>query len=449
MKEVFTLSERINIEDQLSFVDESHVKHGLRGHVKIMLENTETKEKKFWYEDDNIIPISGYQWILMKMFGLHLDSVHDPKIKYEVIGQDTTIVIPDLNEDGQMAIGRNPQSEDESSGYTPMTEDISSNHFIQGFLIGNGGSAEDSITTKNTDYSYISLRSPIPFQQTSTTNGLDPSIAGKYLGVYRKPGSSEKSYFIKKFDDRPHVYHNWWRDGQRWDYLDPVNQSDLGPEKKGSPKTNRIETYAQVEMSIDVKNNDCLGFFKHSGNRETAAVINELGLVAFDTVAGQRSTLETMYNTLVKRLITLIFDDNRDDTAGEEIAALASDITTIVTENGVREHNQTNINNFIELVSALSSASPDVINYEEYQTALCEVDEENNPVNIGVQAYYNQNHTFQYFTDHFLEYLSGSEFSDLTTDEAQRIKLVTYYTFNSIPLQQNWKILISYRIYAN
>ena len=57
----------VELNDKLSFVDDSHVKHGLRGHVKIELENTETKEKKFWYEDDNIIPISGYQWILMKM----------------------------------------------------------------------------------------------------------------------------------------------------------------------------------------------------------------------------------------------------------------------------------------------------------------------------------------------------------------------------------------------
>lgn len=442
------MSDRFNIEDQLSFVDESHVKHGLRGHVKIMLENVDTKEKKLWYEDDNIIPISGYQWILMKMFGLHLDSIHDPAIKYETIGQDTTVVIPDLNEDGQLSIGRNPLGEDETTGYTPISEDIPANHFIQGFLIGNGGSGEDAITTKNTDYSFINLRSPIPFQQTTADTGLDPSIAGKYLGVYRKPGSSEKSYFIKKFDERAHIYHSWWRDGQRWDYLDPVNQSDLGP-KGNIPKTNRIETYAQVEMSIDVKNNDCLGYFKHSGNTHTSAVINELGLVAFDTVPGQRSTIETMYKTLVKRLITLIFDGNREDTAGEEIVALAKDISTVMKENGIRDLGQANINKFIDLVNTLSSATPDVIDYETYQKTLCEVDDNGTPVNIGVQAYYNQNQTFQYFTDHFLEYLSGSEFSGLTTDEAQRIKLITYYTFNSIPLQQNWKVLISYRIYAN
>ena len=93
-------------------------------------------------------------------------------------------------------------------------------------MVGTGGSGEDAITTKNTDYSFINLRNPIPFQQTqigSTVSGLDSSIAGQYLGVYRQAtGSTSKSYYIKKFDGSPHIYHNWWRDGQKWDYLDPV-----------------------------------------------------------------------------------------------------------------------------------------------------------------------------------------------------------------------------------
>ena len=53
------MSDRFNIEDCLSFVDNDQ-KHGLHGHVKIELEHPETKEKTLWYEDDNIIPISGY-----------------------------------------------------------------------------------------------------------------------------------------------------------------------------------------------------------------------------------------------------------------------------------------------------------------------------------------------------------------------------------------------------
>jgi len=444
----------IKIEDCLSFKDNSDIKHGLRGHVKIVLENVDTKEKKFWYEDDNIIPISGYQWILMKMFGLHLDSVHDPRVNYEDMGQDTSIVIPDLNNDDQLRIGRNPNGEYDPTnnvfkGYTPIEEDIPSNHFIQGFMVGNGGAGEDAITTKNTDYSFIKLRNPIPFQQTTGSEGLDPSISGKYLGVYRQPGKDEKNYFIKKFDERPHIYHNWWRDGQRWDYLDPVRQSELGPDGNGTAKTNRIETYAQVEMSIDTMNSDCFGYFQHAGNGETA-VINELGLVAFDTVPGERSTIEMLYNSRIKRVINLIFDNNRPATAGDELVALSKDIaeclTAIMDKVGVT---QGNINKFIRLMSVLSSTDPASIDYEEYQKALTSVDNDGVPTSIGVEAFYNHNGSFVYATDRFLEYLNSSEFGSLTTDEAQRIKLITYYTFNSIPLQANWKVLISYRIYAN
>jgi excinuclease UvrABC ATPase subunit len=101
----------------------------------------------------------------------------------------------------------------------------------------------------------------------------------------------------------------------------------------------------------------------------------------------------------------------------------------------------------LSIVSDISTAS--TIDYSEYQEQLSAVDENQQPLNIGVQAFYNQNQTFQYTTDHFLEYMSSSEFASLSTDEAQRIKMITYYTFNSIPLQENWRILISYRIYAN
>ena len=88
----------VNINDQLSFVDDSESKHGLRGHVQIFRENITTKETSLWYEDDNIIPISGYQWILVKMFNLCLDSKHNTP--FENINRDTTVVVPDLNNSG-------------------------------------------------------------------------------------------------------------------------------------------------------------------------------------------------------------------------------------------------------------------------------------------------------------------------------------------------------------
>ena len=45
--------------------------------------------------------------------------------------------------------------------------------------------------------------------------------------------------------------------------------------------------------------------------------------------------------------------------------------------------------------------------------------------------------------------MSDPAFDGMGVDEAQRIKLITYFTFNSIPLQEDWRMKINYRIYAN
>lgn len=408
----------------------------LKGVVRIYIEDPTTHKRTLWHEAHNTFVLSGMQWILMKMFGLHLDSNHGTK--YEEIDQDTTIAVPDLNDDNMLGIGV------DIDDYSVMDVDISENHFIQGFVIGNGGSGEDAITTKNTDYSFVNLRNPIPFQQTQlsgSTTGLDSSIAGQYLGVYRQSGgSTTKSYYIKKFDTRPHIYHSWWRDGQKWDYLDPVQTGDLGPDaKNGLGKTNRIETYVQMEMSIDTRNGDCLEYFNHEGSTQTA-MINELGLVAFDTIPGQRSIIETLYKTTIKKFIKLIYDNNRGDVS-QEVIDLAKDIVTVLEP--IRDFGHTNITNFIDNVEVIANASVEQLDYQVFQTAFTADD------NIGVEAFYNQSGTFIYATDRFMEYMSDVEFKDLTTDEAQRIKLVTYYTFKSIPLVQNGKIIFQYRIYAN
>lgn len=408
----------------------------LKGVVRIYVEDPTTHKRTLWHESHNTFVLSGMQWILMKMFGLHLDSNHGTK--YEEIDQDTTIAVPDLNDDNMLGIGV------DTDDYSVMNADISENHFIQGFVIGNGGSGEDAITTKNTDYSFVNLRNPIPFQQTQlsgSTTGLDSSIAGQYLGVYRQSGgSTTKSYYIKKFDTRPHIYHSWWRDGQKWDYLDPVQTGDLGPDaKNGLGKTNRIETYVQMEMSIDTRNGDCLEYFNHEGSTQTA-MINELGLVAFDTIPGQRSIIETLYKTTIKKFIKLIYDNNRGDVS-QEVIDLAKDIVTVLEP--IRDFGHTNITNFIDNVEVIANASVEQLDYQVFQTAFTSDD------NIGVEAFYNQSGTFIYATDKFMEYMSDVEFKDLTTDEAQRIKLVTYYTFKSIPLVQNGKIIFQYRIYAN
>ena len=445
------MEKSVEMNDSLSFKD-SHGKHGLRGHVQIWRENMETGEKSLWQESDNIIPISGYQWILMKMFGLYLDSKHDPSdaSRYEVLSKDSTIAIPDLNARSSLPIGK------QVSTYTKMEGDIAANHICQGFMVGNRGAAEDSITTKNTDYSFVALRNPIPFQQTNESS-LDPSIAGKYLGLAHISSTSSndgfsKSYYIKKFDERPHIYHSWWRENQKWDYIDPVSVTDLGPNSTTANKTNRIETY--VECKLSLSDDDCFAYFQHAGMNETPA-INELGLVAFDTEAGARSEIEALYNSDIKQLLSLLYDNKRDTATIPELIRLANSVFTALNNikvgtetKSITSFGNTNINAFMATLEELTGETVERITedptvLEPYQDAFTE------STNIGVEALYNQKGDFIFETDGFITALETSSFDSLGTDEAQRIKLITYYTFNSIPLQKNWRTLINYRIYAN
>jgi hypothetical protein len=129
----------------------------------------------------------------------------------------------------------------------------------------------------------------------------------------------------------------------------------------------------------------------------------------------------------------------------QELIDLATEISTVLTET-TKPCGETHIDALNSVVDNVKTWVPGEVTYEMYgevKDALCSAS------NIEVTAMYNQTHQFVYETDKFLLYLADSKFNDLTVDEAQRIKLITYYTFKSIPLQSNWKILISYRIYAN
>lgn len=414
--------------------------NALHGHVQVFVRNKKTGEKKLWSESDNVITLSGYQNILLRSFGLRLDSLHKVSYIDSNIGRDTNLVTPDLNDQSVFGIGRKIDE------YSPMVDEFSNTHFIQGFMVGNQGAGEDNITTKNTNYSFINLRNPIPFRQTSDV--LNPEIANKYLGIYNIPNASEltgfaKSYYIKKFDETPHMYHTWWEENQEWDKVDPVTVDQLGPDNSTAAKTNRIASYIQCEMSID--SDDCVSYFSHAGATQSP-VINELGLVSYNTIPGLRSVYEATYTAYIKDFIRLIFTNNITDDDKQEIIQLASAIYEILTaeEGNITTYGQANINNFVALVTEIGAIEdPTLMDIQSYRDRLGASD------NIEVEAFYNQMNVFQYETDKFLTYLSGSEFTGLSTDEAERIKLVTYYTFNSIPLSSEVDILISYRIYTN
>ena len=414
--------------------------NALHGHVQVFVRNKKTGEKKLWSESDNVITLTGYQNILLRSFGLRLDSLHKVSYIDSNIGRDTNLVTPDLNDQSVFGIGRKIDE------YSPMVDEFSNTHFIQGFMVGNQGAGEDNITTKNTNYSFINLRNPIPFRQTSDV--LNPEIANKYLGIYNIPNASEltgfaKSYYIKKFDETPHMYHTWWEENQEWDKVDPVTVDQLGPDNSTAAKTDRIASYIQCEMSID--SDDCVSYFSHAGATQSP-VINELGLVSYNTIPGLRSVYEATYTAYIKDFIRLIFTNNITDDEKQEIIQLASAIYEILTaeEGNITTYGQANINNFVALVTEIGAIEdPTLMDIQSYRDRLGASD------NIEVEAFYNQMNVFQYETDKFLTYLSGSEFTGLSTDEAERIKLVTYYTFNSIPLSSEVDILISYRIYTN
>lgn len=415
--------------------------HGLHGHVQVFVKNKKTNETKLWSESDNVITISGYQNILLRSFGLRLDSVHNASYIDGNIGKDTNLITPDLND--ILSIGEVPAS------YTEMNEEFASSHIIQGFMVGNGGAGEDNITTKNTNYSFVNLRRPIPFRQTTTV--LPSSVAGQYLGIYNKSTAEEemgyaKSYFIKKFDDTPHIYHTWWEEGQKWSYVDPISQDNLGPNQTSAPKTNRIASYIECQMSISPE--DCIEYFSHAGSTQTP-VINEIGLVAFDAEAGMRSIFESAYRNYIRELIEDLYKGNQSSEDLESIVGIANTIYDILVNGGVdiTSFGNTHINEFVNVISEIASIEdPSTITelqIEGWMTSLSSSE------NINVEAYYNQNHTYVYETDEFLNCLHDSVFDTLTNDEAQRIKLITYYTFNSIPLSDEVEILINYRIYTN
>lgn len=414
---------------------------GLHGHVQVFVKNRKTNEISLWSESDNVITISGYQNILLRSFGLRLDSNHNVPYIDGNIGKDTNLITPDLNE--TMNIGEKPAQ------YTTMEDEFSSTHIIQGFMVGNGGAGEDNITTKNTNYSFINLRRPIPFRQTTTV--LPSNVAGQYLGIYNKSTAEEelgyaKSYFIKKFDDTPHMYHTWWKEGQKWSYVDPVSQDNLGPNQTASPKTDRIASYIECQMSISPE--DCIDYFSHAGSTQTP-VINEIGLVAFDAEPGMRSVYESTYRNYIREFIDTLYKGEQTEEEKTSLVGIANTIYSLLVEGDVdiTSFGNTNINAFVSTISDVKDiVDPETITDEQISDWM---DALSATTNINVEAYYNQNHTYVYETDEFLNCLHDAAFDSLTNDEAQRIKLITYYTFNSIPLSDEVEILINYRIYTN
>ena len=146
-------------------------------------------------------------------------------------------------------------------------------------------------------------------------------------------------------------------------------------------------------------------------------------------------------------MLKLIFSNTEYDAELiEKISLLSTEINTVL--NGtLGEITETHIKAFMDqldiIIDTPEGETPDFVSIKS---------ELRKDTNIEVNDLYNADQTFIYETDKFKTYADEASY-DVTdqeiTDEAQRIKLITYYTFNALPIQSDWEILIYYRIYAN
>jgi hypothetical protein len=150
-----------------------------------------------------------------------------------------------------------------------------------------------------------------------------------------------------------------------------------------------------------------------------------------------------VYNLYIKPILGIVFNDARTASDEEMLTTLATHAVSEMSSI-MAAHYQSNIDACYTTLQTIASSA--TVDFSAIQNQL-KLD-----TNIGVVPYYTNTdgvYTYAYETDSFIDYLSDDVFDDDTEIEAQRIKLVTYYTFKSIPIEENWETLIDYRIYAN
>lgn len=225
---------------------------------------------KVLYEDENIVPIGGYQFAFNKLFNIGLD-------------QESTLRVGDLNDEApQMKIGVQ-RSMYQSNFYDAECSisngevvvnagvNISALNFIFGFMIGDGGAREDNMTAIAPNYKNRTLYRAIPFRMSN--DGM-PFPNGMYFGktqIYQGSVNTEPvtSYYVKMFDNpRPHIVHSWVTDN-------PNELSVVDDSVFASTSSLPIESYVEINMTVTEQ--DARGFFTSTG---TSPRINEFALVS-------------------------------------------------------------------------------------------------------------------------------------------------------------------------
>jgi len=253
-------------------------------------------------DEENIIPIGGYQFAFDKLFNIALDD-------------ETTLRVGDLNDEApQMRIGVSRgqykskyYDAEKSINNTALSLNgginISAMNFIFGFMIGDGGCREDNLTVIAPNYKDRGLFHAIPFRMS--TDGTDiPN--GKYFG---KASTSESSlgaiidsYYVKTFDTPdPHIVHCWATDSNS--EISPVDDTVFS-----STSSMPIESF--VEMNLSITADDCRGYFT---TNDTTPRINELGLVSgwYNGEEGDYESLR-LFSHFCRPTITLADGDSID-----------------------------------------------------------------------------------------------------------------------------------------
>lgn len=222
------------------------------------------------YEDDNIVPIGGYQFAFSKLFNIGLD-------------QESTLRVGDLNDEApQMKIGVQ-RAEYNSIHYDAECSvsngamvvnpgvNISALNYIFGFMIGDGGAREDNMTAIAPNYKNRTLYRPVPFRMSNDGSDLQN---GQYFGKVKSfQGSAGMdpitSYYVKKFDNpAPRIVHTWVTDN-------PNELAIVDDTVFASTSSMAIESYLEINMSVS--KDDARGFFTST---EASPRINEFGLVS-------------------------------------------------------------------------------------------------------------------------------------------------------------------------
>ena len=152
-----------------------------------------------------------------------------------------------------------------------------------------------------------------------------------------------------------------------------------------------------------------------------------------------------LYNKKIKTLLDLVFAHMNESEYTPEETTEVSDLTNeiaVVLDEFLSTYTQSNIVQFRStLLNIRTMIDAEAMDYSVIKNQLSA------DTNIKVEAYYNQGGIYAYEEDQFMNHLNEIAFED--EDEAQRIKLITYYTFKSIPIQSNTTWRINYRIYAS